>query len=125
MPNIQTSHSKQKKDQVVAKALLNAARRLDITNVELSKVIGVSESTLSRMGDENYFPDNKKAFELAVLFIRLYRSLDTILAGDDVSSASWLRSANSALRAHPIDRIKTIEGLMDVLSYLDSRRAVI
>lgn len=125
MTNTQTSHSKQKKDQVVAKALLNAARRLDITNVELSKVIGVSESTLSRMGDDNYFPDNRKVFELAVLFIRLYRSLDTILAGDDVSSASWLRSANSALRARPIDRIKTIEGLMDVLSYLDSRRAVI
>ena len=39
-----------------------------------------------------------KAFELALLFVRLYRSLDSIVDGDDDVARSWINNDNSALR---------------------------
>jgi hypothetical protein len=66
----------------------------------------------------------QKAFELAVLFVRLYRSLDAIVGGDDAVASSWLKNRNTALDAAPLALIQSVSGLMNVLQYLDARRAV-
>jgi len=89
-------------------------------------VIGVSEATVSRMrtGDYMLHPGHK-SFELAVLFVRLYRSLDAIVGGDDVVAGAWLKHPNTVLDAEPIALIQTVPGLMNVIQYLDSRRAVV
>jgi len=89
-------------------------------------VIGVSEATVSRMrnGDYTLHPGHK-SFELAVLFVRLYRSLDAIVGGDDAVASSWLKHRNTVLDAEPIALIQTVPGLMNVIQYLDSRRAVV
>lgn len=63
------------------------------------------------------------AFELAALFIRLFRSLDAITAGDSQVARAWLRNENRALGGRPIDQIQTISGLTHDLAYLDSQRA--
>lgn len=119
------NHRKVIDDQaIVTKALLSAADFLGVKHAELSKVVDISPSKLSKMGDKiAHVNENKKEFELALLFIRLYRSLDAIMGGDDAIAQSWLRNYNKALKAIPIDRIKKVEGLVDVVSYLDSRRA--
>ena len=110
---------------VVAKAAVRAADRLGLTNKVLAQIIGVSEPSASRLRQGKYPLDkNQKPFELAVLFIRLYRSLDAVVAGDDGVAKAWLRNNNTALNAAPIDLIRTISGLTDVIHYLDSRRAV-
>jgi hypothetical protein len=67
----------------------------------------------------------QKAFELAVLFVRLYRSLDGIVAGDDSVASDWLKNENTALGARPLELIQSISGLSNVIAYLDSRRAVV
>jgi DNA-binding XRE family transcriptional regulator len=67
---------------IVAKAALRAAERLDVTNKLLARIIGVSEATVSRMRRGDY-PLENKPFELAIMFIRLYRSLDAVIGGDD------------------------------------------
>jgi hypothetical protein len=67
----------------------------------------------------------EKAFELAVLFVRLYRSLDAIVAGDDAVAASWLKNRNTALDGKPLAMIQTVSGLTHVLAYLDARRAIV
>src|ERR1700738_4497216 len=83
---------------VVTKATLRAADRLNVTNRVLAKVIGVSESTVSRMRKGDYpLERGQKPFELATLFVRLYRSLDAVMGGDDVVASKWLANANTAL----------------------------
>ena len=66
-----------------------------------------------------------KSFELAVLFVRLYRSLDAIVGGDEAAARKWMKSSNLALNGAPIELIQKVYGLTHVVQYLDSKRAVI
>jgi hypothetical protein len=77
-----------------------------------------------RAGDYALQP-RQKSFELALLFVRLARSLDAIVGGDDAVAGAWLRNPNSALSDAPLALIQTVPGLMNVLQYLDARRAVV
>lgn len=111
---------------VITKATLRAAERLDVTARTLSAIIGVSEATVSRMRKSEFLLDKgSKPFELAVLFIRLFRSLDAITGGDETVARAWLRSANTALGGKPLEKILTVIGLVDVIAYLDARRALV
>jgi hypothetical protein len=111
---------------VLTKATLRAATQLGLTNKLLATVIGVSEATVSRMRGGDYtLQRGQKSFELAVLFVRLYRSLDAIVSGDDAVAGSWLKNRNTVLDAEPLTLIQTVPGLMNVIQYLDARRAVV
>lgn len=111
---------------VVTKAALRAADRLDIRNTVLAKIVGLSEPTVTRMRRGDYVLDrDQKPYELAVLFIRLYRSLDAIVDGDDAVAKSWIRNDNAALSGRPLDLIQSVSGLTNVILYLDARRAVV
>lgn len=110
---------------LVTKAALRAAARLAVSNKELSRILGVSESTVSRMGAGGYtLAPEQKPFELALLFVRLYRSLDSIAGGDQAVARTWLRAENKALGGAPLQRIMSIAGLIETIAYLDARRAV-
>jgi transcriptional regulator with XRE-family HTH domain len=114
------------KAAVLTKATLRAATQLGLTNKTLATVIGVSEATVSRMRSGEYtLQRGQKPFELAVLFVRLYRSLDAIVGGDDAVAGSWLKNRNTALRGEPLTLIQTVPGLMNVIQYVDARRAVV
>ncbi|HEV3186343.1 MAG TPA: MbcA/ParS/Xre antitoxin family protein [Xanthobacteraceae bacterium] len=111
---------------VLTRAVLRAGARLGLTNRAIGRIIGVSEATVSRMGSGEYLlAPGEKSFELAVLLVRLFRSVDAIVGGDEETARSWLRSENTALGTAPIEKIQTISGLVDVIAYLDARRAVI
>ena len=109
---------------VASKALIRAADLLGLSAKELSPVVGLSEASLSRLKRGGDAPRlTGKPYELALLFIRLYRSLDAIMGGDDEASRRWIRAENTALGGKPLSRIRTIDGLANVLAYLDARRA--
>jgi hypothetical protein len=109
---------------VITQATLKAADRLNIKNSALARIVGVSEPTVSRMRKGGYFLERgNKPFELAVLFVRFYRSLDAIVGGDDKVAGQWIRNQNLALRAIPLELIQTVAGLVNAIEYLDSRRA--
>ena len=111
---------------VVTKAALRAASQLGMTNKAFANVVGLSEATVSRMRSSQYeLQPGQKAYELALLFVRLYRSLDAIVGGDDAVAGAWLANRNTALRGEPLKLIQTVPGLMNVIQYLDSRRAVV
>jgi uncharacterized protein (DUF2384 family) len=112
-------------ENVVAKAMLNAAERLSVDKSVLEKAIGISDSTLRRVEKSGKMPADQKKMELALLFIRLFRSLDAIAGGDANTARSWMHAENSALRGRPVDLIQTVTGLVNVLGYLDSRRAIV
>ncbi|MEY9142101.1 MbcA/ParS/Xre antitoxin family protein [Bradyrhizobium elkanii] len=106
---------------VVTKAVIRAADRLKVSAPILASIIGVSEATVSRMkrGEFELEP-NTKPFELAVLFVRLFRSLDLIAGGDDKVAATWLTAPNTILDARPIEKLQTASGLGDVIAYLEA-----
>lgn len=110
---------------ILTKATIRAADRLGMPQRVLANVLGVSESVVSRMKKGEHTLERGKPFELAVLFVRLYRSLDAIVSGDDRTASEWLRNENLALKARPLDMIQKVQGLVDVIQYLDARRAVI
>jgi antitoxin Xre/MbcA/ParS-like protein len=111
---------------VLTKATLHAAHLLGVTNKVLANVLGLSEATISRMQNGKYTLDPEdKSFELAVLFVRLYRSLDAIVGGDDAVAAAWLRNRNTALERQPVALIQSASGLMNAIAYLDARRALV
>jgi hypothetical protein len=110
---------------VVTKAALRAAARLDLPNKVLARIVGLSEASVSRMGAGTYrLAPGDKAFELAVLFVRLYRDLDGLVDGDEAVARAWLRSPNGALGGAPLALIQTVSGLVNTLAYLDARRAL-
>jgi len=111
---------------VVTKAVVNAADRLGLSARTLAAVLGVSEASVSRMKRLDFkLERGSKPFELALLFIRVFRSLDAIAGGDEAVARNWLRNENTALGAVPAQKILTVSGLVDVLAYLDARRALV
>jgi uncharacterized protein (DUF2384 family) len=126
MPALQPAAARPEAGTVVTKAVIRAADQLSVTARILATVIGVSEATVSRMkrGEFGLEPGTKP-FELAVLFVRLFRSLDAITGGDRKVAATWLANPNTALDARPIEKLQTVSGLVDVIAYLDARRALV
>lgn len=107
---------------VLAKAALNAADRLGLRARALGAVIGSSEASVSRLREARGLNPNTKEGELALLFLRVYRSLDALMGGDDAKSRAWLHAHNDHLAGIPAERVRTVEGLVDVVQYLDAMR---
>jgi hypothetical protein len=107
---------------VLAKAALAAAGRLGLRNKQLGEIIGTSEASVSRLRSGRGLDPDRKEGELALIFLRLYRSLDALVGGDDVKARAWLHAPNDHLGGIPADRIRTVEGLVDVVQYLDAMR---
>ena len=118
-PEVRSTH-----ETVLTKAVLRAADKLEINQAALAAILGLSEAQVSRMrsGVAALHADTKP-FELGVLFVRLFRSLDALVGGDEAMARAWLANPNLALGAKPAEKIRKVEGLMDVIAYLDARRA--
>lgn len=111
---------------VVTKAALRAAELLGVPNRALARIIGLSEASVSRMGSGAYvLTPSEKPFELAVMFVRLFRGLDAVVHGDQAAARAWLQHPNDALGAPPLTLIQSIPGLVHVVAYLDARRALV
>jgi hypothetical protein len=107
---------------VLTRAVLSAANRLGLRNNRLAEVIGTSEATVSRLSAGRSIDPASKEGELALLFVRLYRSLDALVGGDDSQARAWLHAENSHLGGVPAEQIRRVEGLVDVIQYLDAMR---
>lgn len=109
--------------KTLAKATLRAAELLGLTQAELAPLLGVSRSTVSRIASGDYpLEPGQKAWELAALFVRLFRSLDALVGSNEAQARAWLDSDNAALGAIPRALIPTAEGLVRVVYYLDAAR---
>ena len=109
-------------DVVLAKAVASAAGRLGLTNRELADVLGTSEASVSRIGRGRGLREGSAEADLGALFVRLFRSLDALVGGDEAKARAWFTAHNDHLGAAPADRVRTVEGLVDVVQYLDGFR---
>ena len=109
---------------VLNKAILNAALHLDLTQKELSQIVGPSTPQISRLfrSGSPCLNQNTKEWECALLFLRLVRSLEAIVGEDSEQSREWLYNHNHHLAAKPIEIIKNITGLNEVVASLDAMR---
>jgi len=109
---------------VLAKAVAKAGGLLGLSGAALARTIGVSEPTVSRIvnGGKPLKPESKEG-ELALLLVRVYRSLDALVGTDDRKRLAWMNSHNTALGGEPRKLIQKAEGLVSVLNYLDGMRA--
>ena len=109
---------------VLTKSLLRACGLLDIPAGTLARILGVSEASVSRLasGARHVDPASKEG-ELALLLIRVYRSLDALVGTDSAQRKAWMESYNHRLNGRPIELIERAEGLAAVVSYLDAMRA--
>src|ERR1700691_3778046 len=109
--------------RVLTGAVLRAGVLLEITQFGLAQILGLSPSTVSRMANGTYTLDShKKEWELGALFVRLFRSLDAVIGSNDSAARAWLNGQNQALAGRPIELIRSTEGLVRVVQYLDSAR---
>jgi DNA-binding XRE family transcriptional regulator len=109
--------------RVLTGAVLRASALLEITQSGLAHILGLSPSTVSRMANGTYaLDDQKKEWELGALFVRLFRSLDAVIGSNDSAARGWLNGHNSALTGRPIELIRSTEGLVRVVQYLDAAR---
>ena len=129
--NLATSHHRFSSDApspgvVVTKAMWRAAVALGLSQKEIGRVLGVSEATVSRARSGKVVLDvDKKEGELALLFVRLFRSLDALVGGSEEKARAWFSSENSHVSGVPKERVQTVEGLVHVTQYLDAMRGKI
>jgi uncharacterized protein (DUF2384 family) len=109
--------------RVLSGAVTRAAVLLDINQADLGQILGVSPSTVSRLANGAYVLDEaKKEWELGALFVRVFRSLDALVGSNDTAAREWLNGPNEGLHGRPADLIRTTEGLVRVVQYLDAAR---
>jgi transcriptional regulator with XRE-family HTH domain len=122
MPRPLTSSNPEPR-RILTGAVLRASALLAITQAHLAQILGLSPSTVSRMANGTYaLDDQKKEWELGALFVRLFRSLDAVIGSNDSAARAWLNGQNSGLIGRPIELIRSTEGLVRVVQYLDAAR---
>jgi uncharacterized protein (DUF2384 family) len=108
---------------VLGKALVRASRELELSQGEVAAILGTSAASMSRTfgGARGLDPASAEGRH-ALLFVRLFRSLDALVGGDAAKARSWLRAPNRHLGAPPLRLLETTQGLVHVAEYLDAMR---
>ncbi len=110
--------------KVLTKAVIRSADLLGIQEHDLALILKLPEQCIHQMANNQYWlEEGSKPFKNAVKLVRLFRSLDSITGGDSEIAKNWLLCHNIVLGGRPIDKIKTDSGLVNGITYLDSRRA--
>lgn len=127
MPRTAPTHQTQNRQLVLTKAVVNTANYLALPKNKLAHILGVSSATVTRLYVNSYqLSPAKKEWDFAVLLVRLFRSLDSIVGGAADDAKKWLASENKAFAGKkPVELIESTEGLVRVVNYLDACRAVI
>jgi hypothetical protein len=103
---------------VLATALVSAGRDLGLTQVALGAVIGRDRTALSR----GRLDPQSKPGELALLLIRAYRALYALVGGDTAAMRHWMHTANHHTGGIPAEQVRSVQGLVRVVEYLDAIR---
>ena len=103
---------------VLAEAFVNAGRQLGMSQADLGEIIGRDRTVVSR----GRVDPGSKAGELALLFIRCYRALYVLAGGDAAQMRHWMHTENLHTGGTPAEQVKSVQGLVAVLEYLDAMR---
>jgi hypothetical protein len=102
---------------VLTKAFLNAGKAMGLSQAELGEIVGRDRTSFRR----GLAPVSKSG-ELALLLIRLYRSLYVLVGGEPRDIRHWMSVQNQHTGGVPREQVKSVQGLTRVLEYLDAMR---
>lgn len=108
--------------EVVTKAIMRASHEMGLKGTQLARIIGISPSTISRMGaGTHHLTEGSKPYELSMLVLRLHRGLKGIIGEDMNILRGWMQSPNDELGGTPCEKIQNVQGLVGVLGYIEIR----
>ncbi len=110
---------------VLAKAVLNAADQLGLKQAELAAVLGIHRTAISRLKQNPALDPKSKQGELALLLIRIARALFALTGGDKDWIKHFMHNPNQVTGGVPVKQMETIQGLMQVLNFVDALRGKI
>lgn len=113
--------TKPQEEQVLATAFLNVGKELGLSQAALVSIIDRDRSSISRNGID----PRTKSGELALLVIRVYRSLFVLVGGDSAQMKHWMQTDNLHTGGVPANQMQSIQGLTRVVEYLDAMRGKI
>ena len=110
---------------MLTQAVTETANHLNVGPTDLAAIVGISQSSASRMFNGGFFiKEGTPEWQLAALFVRLYRGLFSIVGNSDALAREWLTSGNHAFDGRsPLEVIKSIIGLVSACDYIDAHRA--
>jgi transcriptional regulator with XRE-family HTH domain len=110
--------------KVLAKATGRASKMLGLSGAELARTIGLSESSVARLlcGEGALDPRSREG-ALAMLLVRVYRSLDALVGTNGHKLQTWMVTHNMALGGVPQQLVQTAVGLVAVADYLEHKLA--
>ena len=106
--------------QLLLQAVLRAADQLELNRSGLALVLGRDRSLFSR--GKGIEPASKTG-ELALLLVRLYRSLAVLVGNDPAQMRHWFHTANHHTGGVPAEQVQRTESLVEIVHYLDAMRA--
>ena len=107
---------------VLLTATLRAAEHLGLGQRELGEILGIDRTSVARLVKRGQLSPKSKQVELALLLVRVYRSLFALLGDNPAQLRHWMRTENLHLGGVPAERLCTVQGLVEAVSYLDALR---
>jgi hypothetical protein len=98
---------------------MNAGKELGLTQAAIGTIVGKDRTAIGRGGID---PDSKPG-ELALLLVRAYRALFAQVGGDAAQMKHWIHTDNHHVGGIPAEQLRTVQGLLRVVEYLDAIRA--
>jgi len=109
-------------NELLLQAVSRAADELNLSRTGLARVLGKDRTTLTRA--KGIDPASKTG-ELALLLIRVYRSLSVLVGNDRQLLRHWFHTVNRHTGGVPAEQVQRTEGLVAIVQYLDAMRAPI
>jgi len=106
--------------QLLLRAVMRASEELELSRTALARVLGRDRSLFSR--GKGIDPATKTG-ELALLMVRLYRSLAGLMGNDPIQMRHWFHTANRHTGGVPAEQVQRAEALVEIVQYLDAMRA--
>ncbi len=107
---------------VLLKATLRASEALGLSQKDLGDVLGIDRTSVARLIKRGQLAPDSKQGELALLLVRVHRSLFALVGDNRAQLLHWMRSDNLHLGGVPAELLRSVQGLVNVVAYLDALR---
>lgn len=107
--------------QIFTQAVIRVAAQLGLTRTELADILGLAKPDIDKILAGNKLIDPQEPCGTpAIRLIAIFQSLRVIVADDEQSIRSWLRSPNLELGSTPLALMMKHDKLEQVIAYLEN-----
>lgn len=104
--------------EVLGRSAYSAGTYLGLSHSEVGQIVGRNRTSIDRNGID---PDTKSG-QLALIMIRIYRSLYALMGGDEDNMKHFMQTPNRGTGGIPAEQLHDVQGMVRVCDYLDAIR---